>query len=257
MIKLNVVAKLLTVSTLGFGLIGGMQNAQAGSIVNLVPQKEGEVETNLGCLGGSVTCITEAELGYEVTSLGYSDSQNNQYAPSRLFVDNRTTANNWGFGINFGTTDAGTNPLEKQYWFRPVALDKNGNPVENGQLEVGRFKFDFGKIYSEVTLSLFDVEDTLKTGILEINGISGPSVQQLLASAGLTDNGTTKFITLKDVSSFVIQAGYRGSDSVFPKTGDGVGIQATAVPEPSTTASLGALAVIGLLGVRKSKKVNG
>jgi hypothetical protein len=256
MTKLNIVAKLLTVSTLGFGLIGGMQNAQAGSIVNLVPQKEGEIQTNLGCLGGSVTCITEQELGYKITSLGYSDSQNKQYVPSRLFVDNRTTANNWGFGINFGTTDAGTNTPANQYWFRPVALDKKGKPVENGQLEVGKFKFDFGKTYSEVTLSLFDVEDTLKTGILEINGISGPSVKQLLTSAGLADNGTTKFITLKNVSSFVIQAGYRGSDSVFAKTGDGVAIQAVAVPEPGVTASLGALAMIGMLGVRKSKKVN-
>ncbi|MFH7028414.1 MAG: LEVG family PEP-CTERM protein [Heteroscytonema crispum UTEX LB 1556] len=250
MTKLNIVAKLLTVSTLGFGLVGGMQNAQA---INLVPQKEGEIKTNLACIASR--CIdTSSELGYTVTSLSYSNSSNsNTYAPSRLFVDDRKTGNNWGFGINFGTTDAGTNPAKDQYWFRPVALDKNGNAVENGQLEVGRFKFDFGKIFSEVTLNLFDVEDTLKTGIFEING---NPVQQLVASAGLADNGTTKFITLKNVSSFVIQAGYRGSDSVFPKTGDGVAIQATAVPEPTVTASLGALAVVGMLGLRKRKQVS-
>jgi hypothetical protein len=250
--KLNIVAKLLAVSTLGFGLVGGMGNAQAGSIVNLVPQKEGEIKTNLGCIAS--TCIdTSMELGYTVTSLGYSDINGNNYAASRLFVDDRASENHWGFGINFGTKDAGTNPPPNQYFFRPVALDNNGNAVENGQLEVGKYKFDFGKTFSEVTLSLFDIEDTYKTGIFEING---NPVQQLVASAGLADDSSTKFITLKNVSSFVIQAGYRGSDSVFPLTGDGVGIQATAVPEPGVTVSLGALAVVGMLGLRKRKQVS-
>ncbi|MFH7025802.1 MAG: LEVG family PEP-CTERM protein [Heteroscytonema crispum UTEX LB 1556] len=234
-------------ATLGLGFVSNMSSAQAGS---LIPQKEGEIKTNLGCIAS--TCIdTFKEFGYTVTSLGYEDSKGKKYGASRLFVDNKTTANNWGFGINFSKKDAGTNAAENQFWLRPVAVGKNGNAVENGQLEVGRFMFDFGKMFSEVTLSLFDVEDAFKTGVLEING---NKASELLAAG---PDGSTQFITLKNVSSFVLQMGYRGSDSVFAGTGDGVNLSGIkTVPEPGNVASLSALAVVGMLALRQRQKLS-
>jgi hypothetical protein len=235
--------------TLGLGFVSNMSSAHAGS---LIPQKEGEIKTNLGCIASS--CIdTSKDLGYSVTSLGYEDSEGNQYKASRLFVDKTNTQNNWGFGIKFGKKDAGTNTTENQYWFRPVAVDKKGNAVEKGQLEVGRFQFDFGKVFSEITLNLFDVEDAFKTGVLAING---QKVSQLL-NAGA--DGNTQSITLKNVSSFVLQMGYRGPDSVFAKNGTGDGVSLSGlktVPEPGNVASLGALAVVGILALRQRKKLS-
>jgi hypothetical protein len=237
----NFLVAAIVGATLGLGFVSNMSSAQAGS---LIPQKEGEIKTNLGCIAS--TCIdTSAEFGYSVTSLGYEDSAGNQYAASRLFVDSRKTANNWGFGINFGKTDAGTNTAENEYWFRPVAAN-----IESGQLEVGRFQFDFGKVFSEVTLSLFDIEDAFKSGVLEING---QKVSELL-NAG--PDGNTQFITMKNVSSFVLQMGYRGSGSGFT-TGDGVSLSGIkAVPEPGNVASLGALALAGTLALRQRKKLS-
>jgi hypothetical protein len=245
--KSNFLMTTIVGATLGLGFVSNMSSAHA---INLIPQKEAEIKTNLGCIASS--CIdTSTEFGYSVTSLGYEDSAGKKYAASRLFIDNSKTTNNWGFGINFGKTDAGTNTTENQYWFRPVAVDSKGKAVEKGQLEVGRFKFDFGKMFSEVTLKLFDVEDAFKTGILEING---QKVSQLLDKG---PDGNTQFLNLKNVSSLVLQMGYRGSDSVFANTGDGVrltGIQ--AVPEPGNVASLGVLGIVGAIALRQRKKLS-
>ncbi|MBW4666406.1 MAG: LEVG family PEP-CTERM protein [Cyanomargarita calcarea GSE-NOS-MK-12-04C] len=238
--------------TIGSYLVGGMSSAHAA---NLIPQSEGEIKTNLGCLTSS--CIdTQQELGYTVTSLDYTDSTGQtKYKASRLFSDNRTTANTYGSEINFKMVDEGTNSKTTNFWLRPVAVDEQGNAVEDGRLEVGRFKFDFGKVFSQVQLSLFDVEDTLRTGILEING---KSIKELLTSAGTPDDGSTKFLTLKDVSSFVVQIGYRGADSIWgEKTGDGVYLSgAKTVPEPGSIVGLGALGMVAMFGLRQRKKVS-
>jgi PEP-CTERM motif len=249
--NLNLVAVTI-LGTIGSYLVGGMSSAHAA---NLIPQQEGEIKTNLGCLTSS--CIdTQQELGYTVTSLDYTDSTGQtKYKASRLFSDNKTTANSYGSGINFKMVDEGTNSQSDNFWLRPVAVDENGNAVEDGRLEVGRFKFDFGRVFSQVQLSLFDVEDTLRTGILEING---KSVKELLTSAGKPDDGSTKFLTLKDVSSFVVQIGYRGADSIWGgTTGDGVYLSgAKTVPEPGSIVGLGALGMVAMFGLRQRKKVS-
>jgi hypothetical protein len=241
----NVLMTAIVATTLGLGFVSNMSSAHAG---NLIPQQEGEICTNIT----TSNCInTSNQFGYTVTSLGYEDSAGKKYQPSRLFIDNSKTENNWGSGIKFGKTDAGTNTQENQFWFRPVAVGSNGAAVEKGQLEVGRFKFDFGRTLTELTLNLFDVEDAFKTGILEING---QSVSQLLDKG---PDGNTQFITLKNVSSLVLQMGYRGADSRWASTGDGVrltGLQ--SVPEPGNVASLGALAFVGAIALRQRKKLS-
>ncbi len=145
--------KTLAVSTIGLGIAtASISEAQAAS---LVPNQEGEIQltnpdSDVSCITGS--CIDTTPFGYTVKSLDFNINANDlndpQFGKSRLFVDDRSTANDYGFGITFkgnGTKDAGTNPDKNEYWFRPQAniLDENGNlvPFENGQLEVGLFEF--------------------------------------------------------------------------------------------------------------------
>jgi hypothetical protein len=255
--KSTVLAVTLAASTLGFGLAANMPAAHA---LSLVPQTEGEVKlTNIPCILNAANCIdTQATMGYTVTSLAYDrDGIGPQYGLSRLFVDKNSTANNWGFGITFPQQDAGTNPALNQYWFRPVAYRganpnsaPTGNPAENGQLEVGRYLFNLGQTVSKLTLDFFDVEDANFSGIVQVNGTP---FSQLVAAG---PDGNINSLTLRDVSSFVVQLGKPGPNSVFSRTGDGVRLQATAVPEPTTTLSLAALAVAGMMGLRQRKKAS-
>ncbi len=250
--KANFSAKILTAATLGFGIFTFAPTANATS---LVPTTEGEIKTtNLGCLNAT-NCIDTTDSAhpftYSVTSLDYDvDGVNPEFGLSRLFVDNRSTANTYDLGISFGTTDAGTNPPAGEYWFRPVAMLANGSTFEAGQLEVGKFLFDFlGKTVASVTLDLFDVEDKDFTQVLKVNGLApNPAI---VAATG--SNGNRQKVTFNNVSSFEIQLGKPGPNSVFQNTGDGVGMQ-VSVPEPGTVASLGVLAVAGMFGLRKGKK---
>jgi PEP-CTERM motif len=253
----NFVAATILGTSLSVSLAAGIPAAQA---MSLIPQKEGEIKlTNANCVAS--TCInTETEFGYKVTSLGYDlDPNSPNYGLSRLFVDKNSTANDWGSGIKFKTIDAGTNPTSSEYWLRPVAYKANsptasptGTPAEEGQLEIGRFKFEFAQVLSELTLELFDIEDAYKTGILEVNGTP---LTKLLDKG---PDGNIQSLVLKNVSSFVIQLGNPGPNSVFGKTGDGVRMTglAASVPEPTTTLGLGALAVAGMFGLRQRKKVS-
>ncbi|WP_017314994.1 LEVG family PEP-CTERM protein [Mastigocladopsis repens] len=255
--KFNFVAATILGTTMSLGVVTSMPAADASS---LVPQQEGEIQlTNIDCIAS--TCIDlEKDFGFKVTSLAYDfDSKEPQYGLSRLFVDEGVTENDWGFGIKFGIQDPGTNPPANEYSYRPVAYEATSadaaptatsTAAENGQLEVGRFLFDLGSTYSEVTLDFFDVEDSDVSGVLEVNGTP---VEQLLAGES---NSNTKSITLKNVSSFVVQLGKPGPDSTFDKTGDGVRLSGVTVPEPGTTVSLGMLAVAGLFGLRQRKKVS-
>ncbi|MCX7594881.1 MAG: LEVG family PEP-CTERM protein [Fischerella sp.] len=260
--KLTVLAKTLVAFTVGLSVASTMSSARA---VSLVPQQEGEIKmTNFDCLYPSDPnkCIdTNSLLGYTVTSLPYDfDGKQPQYGLSRLFVDNRDTSNNWGFGIKFGTQDAGTNTPAGEYWFRPVAYlaefanqvpttnpTATNKPAENGQLEVGKFQFNFEKTISELTLFFFDTEDGNFTGLKNPDDL-------LLAGA----NNNIQSKTLKNVKSFIVQLGKPGPDSKFPKTGDGVALKGTfvvkQVPEPGMVLSLGALAVVGMFGLGQRKK---
>lgn len=254
----NKLVKTIALSGLSLGIAtASISEAQAAS---LVPQTEGEIElTNLDCLTGNCidttdTTQTQATLGYTVESLEYDfDGKGPQFERSYLFADDRGTDNPElnAFGISFLADDEGTNPNMGNNWFRPVAnvLDDEGNlvPFEDGRLEVGRFKFDFGKTIGKVKLDFFDTEDDDFTGVIEING---QKVEDLLLAAGPDSNMQTLF--LEDVSNFVVQLGKPGPDSVFSETGDGVNL-AVSVPESETTVGLSILAVAGVLTLKRRK----
>ena len=257
--KLNLLVKALIASTAGLSIFTSMSAAKA---INLVPQQEGEIQltntlpnsdTNNGvnCLPG-VPCIdtTDTNLfpfAYTVTSLAPSDED---FGLSRLFSDSRSTANNFGFGISFTKEDEGTNAEDDDFWFRPVAVDSEGQAIEGGRLEFGIFKFDFlGKTANEVKLSFLDVEDSDFSGVLKVNGEDINPNDFLLPAAG---DGEVQNLVLRNVDSFVVQLGNENS-SKFPRSGDGVNLQ-VSVPEPGTIFSMGALAVAGMFGLRKRNK---
>lgn len=243
--KFNVIAGIL-----GLGL-GFVAAAPAANATNLIPQQEGEIILeNLDALDQS-QAIDTSDLGFSVTSLLFDDdsSQDVNYGLSRLFVDAKGTENNFTDGstsIFFGSEDGGTTEELGEFYFRAAAIETDGTASESGELEVGRFLFEFEEELDKVTLDFFDSESSPFSGILEVNG---QSMEEFLAAG---EDGNTQSITLNNVSSFVVQLGKdngRGS-------GDGVtlsGVQ--SVPEPTTTFSLGALAVAGMFGVKKRKQL--
>ncbi|OKH54726.1 hypothetical protein NIES2101_06030 [Calothrix sp. HK-06] len=250
--KVMLSAKILAAATFGLSIL---TFASTASATNLVPNIEGEIKTIFNgttpvCLSNA-TCIdttnaAQSPFTYKVTSNAFDP----KFGKSLLFVDNRATANtNYGLGITFGTTDAGTNTPAGEYWFRPVARDKNDKVVEKGQLEIGQFFFDFlGKEVDSLTLELFDVEDKDITKILKVNGLA-PS-PAIVAAAGA--DGNRQRVTIKNVLNFQIQLGNPNS-AKFPTTGDGVAMR--SVPEPTAVISLGALAVAGMFGTRQRRKM--
>ncbi|MBV6622216.1 MAG: LEVG family PEP-CTERM protein [Rivularia sp. (in: Bacteria)] len=249
--KFNVIAGIL-----GLGL-GFAAAAPAANAASLIPQQEGEIRlTNLDVLDEN-QAIDTSGLGFSVTSLEFDDVEapGIEYGLSRLFIDDAATENNYGNGfIKFSTGDAGTNAGFGEYWLRAAAieLDENGNvdkASEGGKLEVGRFLFEFERELAEITLDFFDVE-SLGSGILEVNGQT--VTDQMLA---IGPDGNTQSLTLNNVNSLVLQLGNTNGVG----SGDGVlisGVQAVqSVPEPTTTFSLGALAVAGMFGVKKRKNL--
>lgn len=254
--KFTTTVKLLTASAIGFGIVSNASVASAGT---LVPNQEGEVSLlGIGCRSDvTVTCIdttTVDPIGYTVESYAFSASDGTQYGKSLLFVDDRGTEDTFtvnGFGVKFLDEDEGTNPIVGEKWFRPMAIkntsDKvSGKPIENGRLEVGLFNFVFESVIDTLELTYFDVEDP-GTLISNLNGI----VQNINVTPG--GNGSKTVVTLKNVTSFTTQLGFPKT-STFPRTGDGVDLSLTKVPEPGTVFSLGALAVGGLFAAGKRKK---
>ncbi|MEA5549721.1 LEVG family PEP-CTERM protein [Anabaena cylindrica UHCC 0172] len=237
----------VALSTLGLSLFGGVSKAQAAF---MVPPIEGEIKlVGTGCVTDA-TCIDTNAYGYTVESLNIGVTG---YGKSLLFSDDSTTANNQNLGafaINFLGIDAGTNSPEGT-WFRPVAVKVNGDGSvasipENGQLEVGKYKFDFlGETLSKIVLTFFDVED-IGTKISQINGAGA----NMTIAPGLDGNFQT--VTLTNVSSFNVNLGKIGGKM---KPGDGVRLQ-VEVPEPTTILGLGALGMAGAFGLRKGKKAS-
>lgn len=242
--KVTLSAQILAAATVGFSVI---TLAPAANAASLVPSTEGEVKLKYdGCQTGA-TCIDTTPFGYTIESLYYKTD----FGKSLLFVDDRNTPNSYtkgGFGINFLAQDEGTNPALKQNWFRPVAVDKDGKPVEDGRLEVGLFEFVFDNEVNGLNLSFFDVETSGFSGVIKVNGFD---VNNLLTGG---ENSNIQSLILDNVKTLQVQLGQPG---VFPsvKTGDGVSL-AVSVPEPGTMISLGALAVAGMFGVRKGKKAS-
>ena len=264
----KLVKTLAAVSTLGLGFATvSISEAQAAS---LVPNVEGEIQltnfannannANFNCLTSNCIDTATLDFGYSVQSLDYDfDNKGPQFGKSRLFSDNRSTTNSNlnQFGITFKGTDEGTNTQVGQTWFRPVAYEAGAKtPFENGRLEVGRFKFDFlGKTANELRLDFFDVEDAGFTGILEVNGqqLTGQMLADMLLPAGPDSNIQT--LVLKNVNDFVVQMGNPGPDSVFGRTGDGVALQ-VSVPESENVIGLSALAVAGVLTLKRRKSAS-
>ncbi len=243
--KFNVIAAVL-----GLGL-GFAAAAPAANAASLIPQREGEIELvndNFTFLDTNQAINTEG-LGFSVTSLefDFDNSQKVNYGLSRLFVDAKGTVNDYG-AVKFNTRDGGTTEGEGEFWLRAAAIQTDGTASEGGELEVGRFRFDFKKVLDEITIDFFDTESSPFTGILEVNG---QSVDDFLAAG--TD-GNIQSRTFANVSSIVLQL---GKDNGVGQ-GDGVtisGLEVKSVPEPTTTFSLGALAVAGMFGVKKRKKL--
>jgi hypothetical protein len=282
--RLKVITAMLG---LGLGFAAAAPAAHASSF-NLIPEKEGEVKlTNFGLEAtdenyiGAIDSGNLIDLGFSVTSLDYTDNGVNT-GLSRLFIDKKGTANQYGGNngkplIKFATTDEGTTEELGEYYLRAVATDSSGNPLEdNGKLEVGLFKFDFEKSVDLLTLNLFDTETSGVTGIETVNGktwdeyvktVTTTTSDQYLKEG---EKGNLQTLTLENVTSFTLKLGEKFSDKkgAQPKgkkgwKGDGVTVAgftsttkfAKAVPEPTTTFSLGALAVAGMFGVKKRKNL--
>lgn len=243
------VAALVTTSALATGFLAPSASAQ----VSMVPQEEGEINVGLGCL---VTCISDTTLKSlwidSIVSIGGEDSSSG--TRSRLFVDNfddTMTTNTYNGGL-LGTAillpiDAGTRP--KGYWFRPSETNADGSVgEEQGQLEVGTYKFTFTKIIPELKIAYFDTETTPTTGFLDTDGTLVDGVNLLPTGP----NGNTQYQILKNVSFITLKLG-KDTD---PGNGDGVDFQLykKAVPEPSAAVGLGALGLMGIFGLRKRNK---
>lgn len=241
--KFNVIAAI-------FGLGLGFAAAPAANAANLIPQQEGEIKlTNLQTLDSNQT-IDTSDLGFSVTSLqfDFDDSQKVNYGLSRLFVDSKGTANDYG-AVKFSTRDGGTTEGEGEFWLRAAAIQTDGVASEGGELEVGRFLFEFERELEEISIDFFDTESSPFSGILELNG---QSVNNFLAAG---EDGNVQTLTLNNVNSLVLQLGKTDGKG----KGDGVTISGVevvqSVPEPTTTFSLGALAVAGMFGVKKRKNL--
>lgn len=228
------VASLIAASTVTVGLM-----APSASAFSLVPQEEGEVELlNLAPLDENLV-VTLPDLIASVESLANPDG-----TFSRLFVDNLSTPNNYGGIVQFQARDTGTVP--PGFWYRPSEVEE-----ENGQLEVGTFRFVFAETLPRLTVRYFDTESFPTTGVPDF--FADAQTDGLLVSGENPvpegEDGNIYTQTWQDVSFITLKLGNdtRG-------TGDGVDFQLETVPEPGTVLGLGTLAMAGAFGLRKRNK---
>jgi len=234
------IASLVAAATVATGFM-----APSASALSLVPSAEGEVELTNPGFTAIGPLVTLDDLIQSVESVANPDG-----TFSRLFVDDLTTANTYGSAIQFRAGDAGTVP--GGLWFRPSELEE-----EQGQLEVGTFKFKFTEVLPELKIAYFDTESSGTTGVPDFGGV--------LDTDGVLDAGSNPIIPgpdgnisyqiWKDVSFITLKLGQ--DDPMVGTSGDGVDFQleTTAdIPEPATTLGLGALGLMGVLGLRKRNK---
>jgi hypothetical protein len=232
--KFATLLQFLSVSAFGAGVLFGISASPARAFT-FVPQEEGEINVGLGdALGGNSYLATPS---LTVTSL----VDNSTGTRSRLFVDKAGTTNLYG-AIQFLARDAGTSEESNNYWFRPVAVKADGvtSLVEQGQLEVGTFQFDFANPVSQLVVRLFDTEWQGGTSF----SVNGGGWIDVLAG----ENNNIRELQLNNVSSLVLNLGEH-----YGATGDGVNAQVAAVPEPTTMAGL-ALAGAGFAAMRRRRQ---
>lgn len=229
-------------------LVGGQAQA-----ISLVPQGEGQVSlSNVdggACFSG--TCLDLNPLISSVESL--TDATTG--TQSLLFVDDLTTENYYdGTAIHFEAGDVGTNP--SGYWFRPVevsSIDSNGdrNYEENGQLEVGTFKFNFAKAIEKLTIAYFDTESNNTTGVF--GGVLGTDGLLVNGDNPIPSgsNSNIKYQTWSNVTYITLKLGKDTNG-----TGDGVDFQ-MSVPEPTSMASFALVGIAGGLGALRKRRTAG
>ncbi|MDJ1184827.1 LEVG family PEP-CTERM protein [Roseofilum casamattae] len=243
---LSQIAKRITTVTAGVAASAMVVGLAAPSAMAQSVAIEGEFDAGFGCLED---CL-EMPVGFieSVESLAWDDAENpGTPQRSRLFLDKIGTANEYTDGVesvNFGATDLGTNTTG--YWLRASAPNE-----EQGQTEVGDFKFNFTKTIAELTVDFFDVESWRTTGVTHVNGQALGN--ESLISSGLGDSSLHS-MTFFDVDSIILTVGTDYANN----TGDGVTFRFRGldeaiedVPEPSTVLGLGFLAAATAFGLRK------
>ncbi|MFP4411875.1 LEVG family PEP-CTERM protein [Coleofasciculus sp.] len=228
---------LIAASTVTVGLM-----APSASALSLVPQQEGEVDLlNLDPLDNSQV-VTLPDLIASVESIANPDGTEPTF--SRLFVDDLTTANNYNGIVQFRAGDIGTVP--EGFWYRPSEVEE-----ENGQLEVGTFKFMFTETIPRLNVRYFDTESFPTTGVPDFFADAETDGTLVIGENPVPEgeDGNIYTQTWEDVSFITLKLGQDTGG-----TGDGVDFQLESVPEPGTVFGLGTLAMAGAFGLRQRNK---
>ncbi len=217
-----------TTTTIALGCL-----ATEGWAVSFVPEVEGEIELQQGCIDVN-QCLSLDSFDFIDSIVSLTDSTTNSM--SRLFVDDSSTANEYG-PIRFKDQDAGTNPLD--FVFRPSVYDPDmGITPERGQLEVGTYEITFSTLLDDLEISYADVESNESTGVIAINGVSIDSPDWVPSG----EDGNIFTQSFQDISSITVKLGKYNPSS---NSGDGASFllagtpATTAVPEPTTVFGLG------------------
>ncbi|MEQ8999869.1 MAG: LEVG family PEP-CTERM protein [Coleofasciculus sp. B1-GNL1-01] len=258
------IASLVAAATVATGFMAPSASAisLAQSIGKDVGETEillyGENEQPLGCIDPT-QCLTNLNDYWIDHIVSLEDETSGTL--SRLFVDNLATENWYGEPdslpfVHLKAGDAGTVP--EGFWFRPSEREVTGQGEEQGRLEVGTYEFHFTKVIPELKIAYFDTESSGTTGVpdfggvLDTDGVLDTGSNPIVPGA----NGNISYQIWKDVSFITLKL---GQDSpVDGETGDGVDFdlekEGIDIPEPTTTLGLGALGLMGALGLRKRNK---
>ncbi|MEQ9000297.1 MAG: LEVG family PEP-CTERM protein [Coleofasciculus sp. B1-GNL1-01] len=250
------VASLVAASTVTVGLM-----APSASAIKLLPPQDIETEINVGvtgspsgCLDAS-QCIAPSDIPWIESIESLVDETSG--TKSRLFIDilgTETIYDGGTLGIaDLLAEDLGTTPPPPGAWFRPSETNADGSVgEEEGQLEVGTYKFTFTKLIPKLTIKYFDTETSATTGVPNFfaEALTDGTLISGANPVPLGEDGNLYFQTWKDVSEITLKLGQDQAG-----TGDGVDFQLIKdVPEPGTVLGLGTLAMASAFGLRKRNK---
>ena len=125
------------------------------------------------------------------------------------------------------------------------------NYEENGQLEVGTFKFNFAKAIEKLTIAYFDTESNNTTGVF--GGVLGTDGLLVNGDNPIPSgsNSNIKYQTWSNVTYITLKLGKDTNG-----TGDGVDFQ-MSVPEPTSMASFALVGIAGGLGALRKRRTAG